>query len=312
MRTLVTCLFVLTVSLRGILSAAEEPPAEPAVEFAPTQANVAYGPHERNVLDFWQAEGKGRRPLLVWIHGGGWTGGDKRVKPGYFQQWLDQGVSCASINYRLSGHAPLPAPVHDAARAIQFLRWKAADWNIDPERICLSGTSAGACTSMWLLCHDDLARPDSEDPVLRQSTRVAGAVANRGQTSLDPKQIEPWLGPNVLKHRMINLSVGEKTIEGALQNYGKHKAHYEEFSPYTHVSSDDPPLFMMYGADASLPSKNAGHGIHHPVYGVKMKEKADKVGMECHLLLGKGETVRSEKYAGPDEFITAILLGQAE
>ena len=90
-----------------------------------------------------------------------------RVKP-----FLDQGVSYAAINYRLTGVAPLPAPVHDAARAIQFLRAQAEKWNINADRIALTGGSAGACTSMWILLHDDLADPQAKDPVLQQSARV--------------------------------------------------------------------------------------------------------------------------------------------
>ncbi|HVW35919.1 MAG TPA: alpha/beta hydrolase, partial [Pirellulales bacterium] len=181
--------------------------AEEAQPLAPTYADVSYGPHERNVLDFWKAEGEGPRPLLVYIHGGGWVGGDKKQKPEAIRPFLDKGISYAAINYRLTGEAPLPAPVHDAARAIQFLRTKAAEWNIKTDRIALTGGSAGACTSMWLLLHDDLADPKAKDPVLRESTRVCAAAVVAGQTSIDPKVIEGWLGPNVLKHRMINMAV---------------------------------------------------------------------------------------------------------
>jgi arylformamidase len=272
----------------------------------PTFANVSYGPHAADVLDFWRAEGEGPRPLLVYIHGGGWVGGDKKQNPASFQPFLEKGISYAAINYRLTGEAPLPAPVHDAARAIQFLRSKAAEWNINPKRIALTGGSAGACTSMWLLTHDDLADPKSDDPVLRESTRVCAAAANAGQTSIDPKVIEGWLGPNVLKHRMINMAVSEPTMEGALANYDKHRALFVEFSPYNHVTADDPPLFMTYGGDMTLPSKDAGHGIHHPVYGVKMKEKADACGMECHLVIPG--VSKSDKYKNANEFLMAKLL----
>lgn len=302
-----TLAFALILAGSCWLSAQEkkaETPANP-----PTHANVAYGPHQANVLDIWLAEGDGPRPLHVYIHGGGWIGGDKFRKDAE-KNWLAKGISYAAINYRLTGEAPLPAPVHDAARAIQFIRSKAKEWNIDKDRICLSGGSAGACTSMWLLCHDDLADPKAEDPVLRESTRVSGAGVAAGQTSIDPKQIEPWLGPMVLRHKMINMAVGEPTIEGALENYEKHKSLYHEFSAYNHVSKDDPPLFMTYGGDMTLPSKDAGHGIHHPVYGVKMKEKCDSVGMECHLWVGDGTVSKSEKYRNADAFIEAILLGK--
>jgi acetyl esterase/lipase len=244
--------------------------------------------------------------VLVYIHGGGWTGGDKKQSAAAVQPYLAKGISYAAINYRLSTQAPLPAPVHDAARGIQFLRSKAGEWNIDKSRIALTGGSAGACTSMWILLHDDLADAKADDPVKRESTRVTAAAVSAGQVSIDPKVIEEWLGPNVLKHRMINLAVGEPTIEGALKNYDKHKGLYVEFSPYNHLSKDDPPLLMTYANNMKLPSESAGHGIHHPVYGVKMKEKADKLGVECHLLIpGVSE---SKQYKTASDFLMDKLL----
>ena len=277
-----------------------------AKQLPPTHANVSYGPHASNVIDIWIAKGEGPRPLLVYIHGGGWIGGTKKRGAAQVQPFLDKGISYAAVEYRLTGVAPLPAPVHDAARAIQFIRSKAREWNINPDRIALTGGSAGACTSMWILCHDDLADANSDDPVLRQSTRVNAAAVAGGQTSIDPKVIEGWLGPNVLKHNMINRAVGEATIEGALENYEKHRDLYVEFSAYNHLTKDDPPLLMTYGNNMKLPSENSGHGIHHPVYGVKMKEKADHVGSECHLLIQGVST--SEKYDSADEFLLDKLL----
>ncbi|QDU11447.1 alpha/beta hydrolase [Gimesia aquarii] len=272
----------------------------------PTYADVSYGPYKMNKLDFWEAKGKGPRPLLVYIHGGGWIGGDKSRLPGKIQTYLDKGISYAAVNYRLTGEAPLPAPVHDAARAIQFLRSKAKEWNINKQKIALTGGSAGACTSMWLLLHDDLADPKAKDPVLRESTRVIAAAVGGGQTSIDPKVIEPWLGPNVLKHAMIHKAVGGKSMQDVMDNYKKHEALYKEFSPYNHLTADDPPLLMTYGNNMKLPSENAGHGIHHPVYGVKMKEKADKAGTECHLLIPG--VSKSEQYKNANEFLLDKLL----
>lgn len=304
MKSLVAVLCCLVLGTGSLLA------ADPPKQLPPTHADVSYGSHARNVIDFWKAEGDVPRPLLVYIHGGGWTAGDKKQQDTSktIQPFLDKGISCAAINYRLTGEHPLPAPVHDAARAIQFIRTKAADWNIDTKHIALTGGSAGACTSMWLLLHDDLADPKATDPVLRESTRVCAAAVSAGQTSIDPKVIEGWLGPNVLKHRMINMAVGESTIEGALKNYDKHHDLYVEFSPYNHVDAKDPPLLMTYGGDMTLPSKDAGHGIHHPVYGVKLKEKSDSVGHECHLLI-PGHS-KSDKYTSANEFLVAKLLAK--
>ena len=296
-------LFVMPILAVTLLSADDAQP------LSPTHANVSYGPHSRNVLDYYQAEGDGPRPLLVDIHGGGWTGGNKRQDSANFRSFLEQGISYAAIDYRLISQAPLPAPVHDVARAIQFIRSKAGEWNINSKRIALTGRSPGACTSMWILLHDDLADPDSKDAVLHQSTRVTAAAVAIGQTSIDPKVIEPWLGPNVLKHRIIYLSVDQPTIGDVLKNYEKHRRLYHEFSPYNHLDEKDPPLFMSYDNNMKLPSESVGHGIHHPVYGVKMKEKSDQQGHECHLLIDG--VSKSDVYSSPTEFLLAKLLARS-
>lgn len=311
---LLLSVWLLTMlAIGGSIAAAElaNPP--------PTHANVAYGPHARNVLDFWQAPGDGPRPLFVMIHGGGWTAGDKDQHPAqavkylpempsaaFVLPYLERGISCAAINYRFAPDHPLPAPVMDAARALQFLRSKSADWNIRTDRVALTGVSAGAATSMWLLLHDDLADPDAADPVLRESTRVSAAVGFLGQSSIDPRVLEEWLGPQGIQHRMPYMAVGEASIDDALQNYDRHRETFVEFSPLTHVSSDDPPLMMIYDADTSLPAKNASHAIHHPLMGVKLRERADAAGMECHLaILGQPD---SKGMSDPFEFVASKLL----
>lgn len=276
-------------------------PENPAATFA----DVAYGKHERNVLDFWKAAGEGPRPLRIHIHGGGWLGGDKsRIKN--VQSDLKKGISVASINYRLTKTDPLPAPVHDAARALQFLRTKAKDWNIDKDKIVLTGGSAGACTAMWIACHDDLAKPDSDDPVERESTRVLGAAVAGGQTSIDPKQAEPWIGPKVY-HGMIIKAVGEETIEDVLKNYDKHEALYKEFSPYNHLTKDDPPLFLFYHDHMEIPAASFPSGIHHGMFGVKMKEKSDEVGHK-KVYLSIKEHQQPAEYANNNDFMEKLLL----
>lgn len=272
----------------------------------PDFQNVAYGPYPRNVLDFWLAKGDGPRPLLIYIHGGGWLTGDKRLKGPAIQPFLDQGISFAAVNYRLTPDHPLPAPVHDAARAIQFLRTQVNTWNIRTDRIALTGPSAGACTSMWLLLHDDLADPNSNDPVLRETTRVCAAGVKVGQTSIDPEVIKAWLGPNVLQHPMIPMAVGQHDVTIVLEHYDRYQALYAEFSPINHVSQDDPPLFMSCSAETNLPCRDAGHGIHHPLFGLKLKERSDQVGHECHLVVPG--VCGSKEYIDENAFLIARLL----
>jgi hypothetical protein len=159
---------------------------------------------------------------------------------------------------------------------------------------------------MWLLLHDDLANPVAVDPVLRESTRVCAASVQVGQTSIDPTVIEGWLGPNVLKHPMIFMAVGESSIDAAMRNYKIHRKVYTEFSPINHLDAKDPPLFMTCSAEMGLPCRDAGHGIHHPVYGVKLKEKSDGVGHECHLVVPGVSSSRN--FDNGDVFLLRKLL----
>ena len=282
------------------LSGADEP--------VPSNRDIAYGADVRNVLDFWQASGAGPRPLLIYIHGGGWRTGDKSKKGPAIQPFLDKGISVAAINYRLAPKHPLPAPVHDAARAVQFLRSKASDWNIDTKHIALTGASAGACTAMWLLLHDDLADPNATDPVLRESTRVCAASVSVGQTSIDPEVIEGWLGPNVLSHPMIAQAVGEMDFDEVVKKRAQYRQLYVEFSPINHLDAEDPPLFMTCSAEMDLPSRDAGHGIHHPVFGVKLKDKSDALGHECHLIIPGYSS--SKDFFNGDDFLLHKLLAK--
>ena len=83
-------------------------PAKPAdPQLVPTHANVPYGTHERQVLDFWQAKSERPAPLLFFIHGGGWVAGDKNSVGPKIQTMLDAGISVVSINYRYSWQAQL-------------------------------------------------------------------------------------------------------------------------------------------------------------------------------------------------------------
>src|SRR5437016_13951716 len=131
----------------------------------PDVANARYGPHERNVLDLWKAKTDRPDPIVVFIHGGGFTAGDKSGVPQpMLSQCLEAGISVATINYRYSTIAPYPAPMEDGARAVQYIRLHAKKWNINPKAMACSGGSAGAGISLWIGFHDDMAKPSSDDP----------------------------------------------------------------------------------------------------------------------------------------------------
>jgi acetyl esterase/lipase len=248
---------------------------------APDLANVSYGPHERNVMDVWKAKSDQPTPLLVFIHGGGFRGGSKEaLSAGMLRGCLDRGISVAAINYRLSPEVKFPAHYLDCGRAIQFARTKAKEWNIDPQRIAASGGSAGAGTSLWLGFHDDLADPKSDDPVLRQSTRLSCMVVMGAQSTYDPREIKRLIGGRAHEHPALQGFYG--LADDELDSDKAHKL-YEEAAPINYLTGDDPPVYAIYNEPRGpLPADaKAGQGIHHINFGLYLKEKMDKLKIEC-------------------------------
>ncbi len=271
----------------------------------PNYSDVKYGPEERQVLDFWKADSKKPTPVLVLIHGGGWIHGDKKKiakqARNTIRLMLNKGVSVAAINYRFVPKYKLPVPVHDAARAIQFLRYKAKDWNIDKKYIAATGGSAGGCTSLWLATHDDLADKNSPDPVLWESTRLCGASVGDAQTSIDPVQIRKWKNDGALKHCMICWSMSFKNNRDMSKNYETVKAVYKEFSPVNHLDKNDPPMLLRYYKGLDAPT-----GIHHALFGSHFKKRADEVGAPVTLHIGR-KPAKGEKRISSNAFLLKVL-----
>jgi acetyl esterase/lipase len=252
---------------------------------------VKYGPHARNVLDFWEVKSAKPAPLVLVIHGGGWSSGSKeRVSRSVdVKTLLDAGIAVAAINYRLMAQAredgvvpPVKAPMHDAARALQFVRSKAADWNIDPAGIAAAGGSAGACTSLWLAYHDDLADladPKSTDPIARQSTRLKGAAVIGAQTTLDPAQAKEWI-PN---SRYGAHAWGMDSFAKSLAEREKILPWIQEYSPFALASKDDPPVALFY-AKAPNMGKDEKDPTHSANFGVGLQHHCRKLGIGCELV----------------------------
>ena len=253
----------------------------------PDFENVAYGPHARNVLDIFQPDATGEpTPLVLYIHGGGFTGGDKRgLDPEVLKECFKYGFTVASTNYRFITMKPFPAPLHDGARAVQFLRSNAKKFNIDPDRFAVFGGSAGGGMAMWIAFHDDLADPNSDDPVARESTRIACAGSIGGQSTYDPRVMAEWVGEIVFTHPSMLPLYGAQSVEQMLDPVPELEAMYEECSPIAHLTQDDPPLYMLYRNERE---QTLGAAVHSPVFGRKVKEKMDALGIE-NLLHIPGE-----------------------
>jgi len=268
---------------------------------APDLANVKYGPHERNVLDLWKAEAESPSPLVVYIHGGGFRGGDKRsLSPELLRRLREGGAAVMAVNYRLSPEVAFPAHYMDCARAIQFARSNAKVWGLDPTRVAATGGSAGAGTSLWIAFHDDMADRESPDPVLRESTRLKCVAVMGAQSTYDPRVIREWVGAAAAEHPALEGFFGVSREE---RDTPKAHALYEAASAINLLTKEDPPVAAFYNEPRGPLPENArpGQGIHHVNFGLKLKEQMDALGIECVVR-------HRDDGAKPDEEAAAFLL----
>jgi acetyl esterase/lipase len=314
----ITCLLLVLFSNAALSAGQSKQPkrakkaaaADPEVP-KPTLSEVRYGEHERHVLDFWKAESASPTPLVFVIHGGGWQGGTKE-RVGRFvdvKRMLDAGISVVAINYRLISHAneadikpPVKAPLHDAARALQFVRNKASEWNIDKARIGAAGGSAGACSSLWLAFHDDLADPKSADPVARESTRLWCAAVIGAQTTLDPQQMKQWT-PN---SRYGGHAFGIQGFAQFLAERENILPWIAEYSPYALVTADDPQVYLIYSAPPAL-GQDQKDPTHTSNFGVKLQEHCQSVGVACELAYPNAPGV---KHATTSDYLIETLRAE--
>ncbi len=267
--------------------------------------NVPYGTHPRQVLDFYQAKSDTPTPVVFYIHGGGWRNGDKKTNP---KPFVAKGISVAAINYRFVQHGvedkvvpPVKAPLEDAARALQFVRSKAKEWNIDKTRIGATGGSAGGCSSLWLAFHDDMADPTSNDPVARESTRLYCAAVNVAQTSLDPKELREWM-PN---YGYGAHAFGLPNFQSLIDRREEVLKWIKEYSPIEHVTKDDPPIALFYAGDKDVKVGDSPKDpTHSVILGMKLEEKLKATGVEV-ILVYPGRP--SEKYKSSADYLIERL-----
>jgi acetyl esterase/lipase len=298
--TFATALFVILFGAGDFAFGQDRKEKGKPAPLKPTHADVKYGPHERNVLDLYLPKSGEPTPLVLYIHGGGFQGGDKRsLSSAEGKSYLDAGFAVAALNYRLTKTAPMPAAYMDCARALQFLRHHAKKWNLDPRRVASTGGSAGAGTSLWIAFRDDLADPKSDDPVARQSTRLSCVAVRDGQSSYDPRFAEK-IGlprPNFERHSFFLPFYGIKKEE--IDTAKAHKP-YDEAAPVTYLTKDDPPALLTYSfADEKVTNEsNLGLVVHHPRFGIALKERMDRLGIECVVIYRDAERGRLVRHGG--------------
>jgi len=262
----------------------------------PTHTDLPYGAHFHQNMDVWLAHSDKPSPMVFYVHGGGWAAQDKTDIHQHLnvRAFLNAGISVASINYRLLQDAnaakispPVRWPLGDAARALQFVRSKAGEWHLDKGRIAVTGVSAGGCSSLWLAFHDDLADPQSADPVARESTRTYAAAVVAPVVSLDPRQVRTWI-PNAIfgAHAFGFAEMNRKdSFEPFLAARDKYLPDIKRYSPFELVGKDAPPVFVEFPNQDKLPVRGDPQTdpSHSALSGVMLEEKMKALGASMEL-----------------------------
>lgn len=207
---------------------------------------------------------QGPRPLLVFVHGGGWWTGDKEVAAAGGGQLvspltdllLSKGYAVASVNYRLSGEAAYPANIHDVNAAIRYLRANAEDLGLDPERFALGGESAGAHLS--LLAGVTAGEPayDGTLGTTGVDTKVRAVVSYYGLSDLRDRAALNQAAGCGARERSGPSSEGRMFGADPASDQGKTIA--AAASPLLHVKAGAPPVIMLAGeSDCTAPPRHS-------------------------------------------------------
>ncbi|NND97098.1 MAG: alpha/beta hydrolase [Pirellulaceae bacterium] len=253
----------------------------------PNHKDVAYNDqHASQKLDVYLAKSDHPLPTMIFIHGGGWRGGSKNHVPAWLGRAVADGwMNVVSVEYRFTDVAIHPAQTNDCLRAIQFVRANASKWNVDPDKLGVTGGSAGGHLSLWVALHDDIAKADSDDAVARESSRVACAVSFAGPTD--------WTLLAQLEHahpayrQLLGYEAGTPVSQMKTEAI-------ESVSPISLVSNDDPPIMQVHGdADQIVPVQHARR-MHKALTDAGVASELVIIPDGNHSVAGAGDVVTKQ------------------
>lgn len=208
--------------------------------------NVAYASQsDTQMMDIYLPEGaKGTWPVIIWLHPGGFTMGDKEMIQPMVADMLQRGFAAVSVNYRLAGEARYPAQIFDSKAATRWIRATAGKYNFDPNKIITWGVSAGSTLAALLGTTESIK--ELED-------------LSMGNPDLPSKvnAVVSWYGPmnfRTLSEQRIKL--GQKPFQaeeasGEFQMMGGSISSlpekYMSVSAQTYINSKCPPFYIQHG-----------------------------------------------------------------
>lgn len=280
--------------------------------------DMAYDGKQRTQLDVWLPASDTPTGLVLYVHGGGFTSGDKDFVyavqsggawdfPSDIRFLLQNNIAFATVRYTLlspTGETEgIKKSMSDVRRALQYFRYRASDFNIDKSRIILAGNSAGAGTSLWIACNNDFADAQNIDPVLRESSRVKGVVARETQSSYNIE--DRWVNDVFIDYNLTWSELLANESGNISKIYGiSSVAEYEsaaidayrkEVDMLSLMTVDDPEIWINNTLrDVVHPSSAPDISSHHAFHARELKEKADAVGLKNSTYYGKNPIIYTD------------------
>ncbi len=275
---------IRSLSLVPLIAALALLSAPASAQLTPTHNDVVFATVGTGALrmDIYRPQDQQpHAPCLVFIHGGGWSGGSHNTIPIAINQLLANGYVVASVTYRLTSqegqYGPgvptwFPAQIHDVKGALRYLRAHAFDYQIDPARIGCWGTSAGGHLSALLGTSGGVgAAEGTTGGNLAYSSRVQCAIDYFGPIDIllmNPDVTTPpgsnidHDAPNSPESRLLNWDQPGQGIGDIRDNINNPNPPYPALvalaalsSPRTHIDPTDPPIYVAHGLqDTSVPS----------------------------------------------------------
>jgi acetyl esterase/lipase len=207
----------------------------------------------------------GLAPAVVYLHGGGWRGGNKRQFWRQAAHMATRGFVGVSVEYRLSGEAKFPAPVEDAKAAVRWLRANASELGIDPNRIGAAGGSAGGHLAAMLGTTPGVQKFEGDGGHAEFSSRVQ-AVAG-----INPALDFSGVGAREADQRALYEFLGS--------SYQENLDLWAEASPVRHVGEDSAPFLFLHGTeDRTVPYRRS----------VEMRDKLEAAGVRAEIFTADG------------------------
>ncbi len=245
----------------------------------PDAADVSYGPHRQQKLDFWRpaTQTSALAPVLIFFHGGGFVRG-KKYHSRLLREARELGAATVSANYRLARPRGITVEdsMQDAASAIRLVLDHAKEWGIDPNRIALTGNSAGGCLAQWC-AFSEAACP------------VRCVVTYNSLTTIDPNILVNEIGgPGLGHYRPLWAALFDVKGLDALQSPQVLKI-INTYSPLSCFHPGVPPAYIEFNEDPPVGGgKHAATAslmkiLHSPRYGFLLRKLYDEIGQEFVL-----------------------------